>query len=162
MNPQVELFSMVKGIADGLSYLHEMGVIHADLKSDNVLISPSGAPLLTDFGISRTLIVTHTITTLGELTGSLQNTFDATTITEIQPAIPSKETDVWAFGMVVYELLAKEYPFSRQSSVQVIIAIAFGHLPRPPSNLRSHGNIGNSLWDLCTQCWNRDPLHVRS
>ncbi|TDL15431.1 kinase-like protein, partial [Rickenella mellea] len=171
MNPQVELFSMVKGIADGLSYLHDMGVIHADLKSDNVLISPSGAPLLTDFGISRTLIVTHTVTTLGELTGSvrwmayeliaphcqLQNTADATTITEIQPAIPSKETDVWAFGMVVYELLAKEYPFSPYSTVQVIIAIAFGHLPRPPSNLRSHGNIGKSLWDLCTQCWNRDP-----
>ncbi|TDL15429.1 kinase-like protein [Rickenella mellea] len=174
-NIQVDLFDMVKGIASGLAYLHEKGVVHADLKCDNVLISPSGDPLLADFGISRTLIVTHTVTTLRELMGSVrwmayellapqesdpQKIIDTTfenTITETKPAVPSIETDVWAFGMVVYELLTKQYPFAHLQPLQAIIAIVLGNLPSPPSNLQSRRKIEKSLWKLCTLCWNRNP-----
>ncbi|TDL15872.1 kinase-like protein [Rickenella mellea] len=170
LHPQVDILEMVNGVAEGLAYLHKEGVIHADLKSDNVLISPSGAPLLTDFGISRMLIVTHTVTVLKDLIGSvrwmayeliaphcqLPSNVDTTTITEMKPTVPSKETDVWAFGMVVYEILTKQHPFAGYLDVQAIAAIAMGRLPAPPSNLQSLGTIETSLWDLCTRCWDRD------
>ncbi|TDL14287.1 kinase-like protein, partial [Rickenella mellea] len=174
-NPEVDFFDMVKGIADGLEYLHKEEVVHADLKSENVLISISGTPLLTDFGISRTLIVTHTVTTLGQFLGSVywmayellapqewspQGNVDTNfvnTLKQTKPAVPSKETDVWAFGMVVYELLAKTHPFRDHTAVQAIVAIILGRLPFPPPDIQSRRGIDKSLWDLCTRCWNRGP-----
>ncbi|TDL15432.1 kinase-like protein, partial [Rickenella mellea] len=100
LNPQVDLLDLVKGIADGLAYLHKEGVVHGDLKSDDVLISPSGVPLLTDFGISRAMVLTHTVTWSRELMGSVR--WMAYELIAPQESGPQKITDVWAFGMVVY------------------------------------------------------------
>ena len=60
------------GIAEGLNYLHTEGVIHSDIKADNVLISNTGLPLICDFGISRMLAASqtlHTTTRLVEMDG---------------------------------------------------------------------------------------------
>ncbi|TDL15424.1 kinase-like protein, partial [Rickenella mellea] len=117
-NKQADILYLVRGIACGLAYLHQSEVVHADLKSDNILISPEGDPLLTDFGISRTLVVTHILTGLSNLMGSVRwmatellnpngrslddsDAEDRTLMTEFAVA-QTKETDIWAFGMVVY------------------------------------------------------------
>ncbi|TDL15451.1 kinase-like protein, partial [Rickenella mellea] len=123
-NMQADILYLVRGIASGLAYLHQSKVVHADLKSDNILISPEGAPLLTDFGISRTLVVTHTFTGLSNLMGSVR-----WMATELLAVAQTEDTDIWAFGMVVYELLTMNHPYYGMSEVQAMFRIAAGKLP---------------------------------
>ncbi|KLO09787.1 kinase-like protein [Schizopora paradoxa] len=138
-----ETLKMVHGIARGLAYLHFHGVIHSDLKADNVLVSLSGEALLTDFGISS--IIESTLTfELGS------NKFQRHTA----------ESDVWAFGMTVYELLTHESPyFHIKIEAQVILAIAKGARPTQPASpwFQSLEPFGTFLWLICQNCWFKDP-----
>ncbi|TDL15450.1 kinase-like protein [Rickenella mellea] len=166
-NHQADVFNMVKGIAEGLAYLHKENVVHADLRSDNVLISNAGVPLVTDFGLARLLVVTHTIRDVKELMRSVRwmaielvnpksnskdDTSPSTNIVE-----QTRESDVWAFGMVIYELLSKSYPFAGLPDIQVLIKIAGGGSPNPPKDIRSRPPTDQSLWDLCKRCWHKEP-----
>ncbi|KAG8717310.1 hypothetical protein FRC09_014451, partial [Ceratobasidium sp. 395] len=96
--PQANRPRLCTQVADGLSYLHKSGVIHGDLKGDNVLISNSGEPLITDFGnaalLERTLQFTSTTTK-----GQLSPRWTAPEILEGDAC--SFESDVYALGMTI-------------------------------------------------------------
>ncbi|KLO13728.1 kinase-like protein [Schizopora paradoxa] len=106
----IESLSIMSGIASGLTYLHAEGVIHADLKSPNVLISDTKEPLLADFGLSQVLY--PLFSTAGQSSNSNSPTgtvrwmarefFDESSVTAI---VPNEKSDVWAFGMVLYVCL---------------------------------------------------------
>jgi serine/threonine protein kinase len=110
-------------IASGLVYLHKKGVVHSDLKpvrvltstripisrtlylQDNILVSHDGRPLLSDFGISRIVIESNTVTGTTTLGGNVR--YMAPELLGPQAAglvhqFHTKQSDVWAFGMVVY------------------------------------------------------------
>lgn len=80
-----------------------MGVVHSDIKADNVLISNTGLPLICDFGISRILAATHSLdTTSGQLRGSSRwMAIELLSIGDSSP-VHTFESDVWAFGMTVH------------------------------------------------------------
>ncbi|KAI5116779.1 hypothetical protein M0805_008734 [Coniferiporia weirii] len=70
----------------------------------------------------------------------------------------TKETDVWAFGMTVYELLAKERPYAQISiETQVIISVMRRLLPKPPASLDTWPKKKKEAWGICTSCWIVDP-----
>jgi len=108
------LFVMAIGIARGLRYLHVKGVIHADLKTDNVLISSSGDPLLADFGISRLA----SSSTIGFTTDSVRGSTrwmacELLVISENEddgPPRHNEKTDVWSYGMTLLELISGNVP----------------------------------------------------
>jgi len=101
-----ETCAMLHGIASGLSYLHSKGIIHADLKSQNILISASKTPVLADFGLSLTLA--HSQATMTTETTSLAKGTVRWMAKELftppDGASPKHDehTDMWAFGMVIY------------------------------------------------------------
>lgn len=99
------------GIAEGLKYLHDEGVIHSDIKADNILISNDGAPRICDFGISRMLAVSQTLnsSTTGHTRGSVR--WMAIELLNIDDQTPAHtiETDIWAFGMTVHVWLSCYY-----------------------------------------------------
>ncbi|KAH8114408.1 kinase-like domain-containing protein [Phellopilus nigrolimitatus] len=169
-NPTSSKLSMVKGIALGLCYLHTMGVIHSDMKSDNVLVSKSGTPLLADFGVSRIIIESKSIETKSSLKGSVRwmaiellspdLDYDAKRKTPEHRRVLSEQADVWAFGMTVYEILTMLRPYHHLSSdYQVIFAIIRGQLPVLPGSFVSGSATVDEtiLWDLCRNCWKRSP-----
>ncbi|KAH8115034.1 kinase-like domain-containing protein, partial [Phellopilus nigrolimitatus] len=96
----------VIGIADGLQYLHGEGVIHSDLKAENVLISDDGLPRICDFGISRILVSSQTFGGISSQNNGTKGTLRWMSKELLEfcepPNTHSMESDIWAFGMTVY------------------------------------------------------------
>ena len=106
-------------LADALSRTHHLNIIHRDLKPGNVLLAADGSPRLTDFGIARLVEDRVHLTQTGILMGSP---------TYASPEVLNDEaldvrTDIWSFGVLLYEMLAGRPPFVGQTMVGVITAI---------------------------------------
>ncbi|KAL5485870.1 hypothetical protein ACEPAI_6913 [Sanghuangporus weigelae] len=143
VHPNSDIARLSLGIAEALKYMHKRNFVHSDVKAGNVLISPSGEPLICDFGISRIL-------------SSSESDFVSTTHDEPKH---SKETDVWAFGMTLYEMIAKELPYPRlKRDVQVVLAIMNGELPTLPTfqtSMHPLPSLYSTIYAICGDCWDR-------
>jgi len=79
---------------------------------------------------------------------------------DTEPLPQNEKSDVWAFGMTVYELLTQDVPYKHiRDDVRVMLAIAKGKLPSCPEfdNLSSETPYRRYMWYLCNMCWKRDP-----
>ncbi|OCB90803.1 kinase-like protein [Sanghuangporus baumii] len=107
-HPVSDIMHMVLGLVEGVSYLHKLKIIHSDIKSDNVLVSQIGEPLICDFGISRLIAASHTMAGHGlqgqssTIRGSARWMSPELLLPSGEHAVHSKESDIWAFGMTVY------------------------------------------------------------
>jgi serine/threonine-protein kinase len=116
-------------IADALSFAHAHGVVHRDIKPGNVLISPQGQVKVTDFGIARA----ETSEPLTK-TGAVLGTATYFSPEQAQGFTLDGRSDVYALGVVLYEMLTGVAPFVASSPVSV----AYKHVretPAPPSAL---------------------------
>ncbi|KAI5120172.1 hypothetical protein M0805_008439 [Coniferiporia weirii] len=162
-HPECDALHLITGISEGLAYLHEMDVVHGDIKSDNVLVDPSGNAVICDFGNSRSINATEVV--LGENTASTNGAGGSTRWTAYELiANPekyekhSKQSDVWAFGMVVYELLTKERPYAHIAiDAQVVFIVLEGQLPPPPTPVETWPKRYQEAWAICESCWVFDP-----
>ncbi len=121
-----EALEIALEVARGLSFAHQNGIIHRDVKPQNVLLNGDGQAKVTDFGIARSLD-TDGMTQTGAVLG---------TSNYIAPEQASGQrvgahSDVYALGTVVYESLAGEVPFLGES----FVAVAMKHVHEPPPNL---------------------------
>ncbi|KLO08496.1 kinase-like protein [Schizopora paradoxa] len=152
----VSIMQMTRGIVAGLLYLHNEDIVHSDLKCENIFLSDSGEPLLADFGISR-IITTTTATTSTNIKGSTRWMAVELLSDDDAGETHTMMTDIWAFGMVVYELLTRRLPFFEiKIDVRVSLAIMGGQLPSKPPSL--DGEDGQLLWQICQECWRRNPF----
>jgi eukaryotic-like serine/threonine-protein kinase len=121
-----EALEIALEVARGLAFAHDNGLVHRDVKPQNVLLNGDGRAKVTDFGIARTVDVdgmTQTGTVLG-------------TSNYIAPEQASGQrvdahSDVYSLGAVLYELLAGDVPFPGES----FVAVAMKHVHEPPPNL---------------------------
>ncbi len=121
-----EALEIALEVARGLAFAHQQGLVHRDVKPQNVLLNGDGRAKVTDFGIARSLDVdgmTQTGTVLG-------------TSNYIAPEQASGQrvdahTDVYALGAVLYELLSGDVPFPGES----FVAVAMKHVNEPPPNI---------------------------
>jgi len=152
-----ETWNMASRISSGLVYLHFKGVIHADLKCANILVTEKGRPLLADFGISVAMLHSYTTTYNARGTCSYM-AFELLAGPEDEAPKHTKMTDVWAFGMVVYELLSGLVPYGdKKSNYSVSRAIVAYQLPEIPDLDESYANYGSVLRRMCRSCWEKDP-----
>jgi len=117
-------------VLDALDHAHERGVIHCDVKADNVLLTPDGRAKLADFGIAR-VATEATLTRAGQVHGSAH--YLAPERLAGEPATPAG--DVYATGMLLYRMLAGRFPFTGDH-VAAIAAQQERGAPRPPSEWR--------------------------
>ena len=126
--PVKTALELAKQIAQALSFAHQQGLVHRDVKPQNVLLNGDGTAKVTDFGIARSLDVQHGMTQ----TGTVLGTSDYIAPEQAQGQAVDEQTDVYSLGVVLYELLTAEVPFPGES----FVAVAMRHINEPPPLLR--------------------------
>jgi predicted Ser/Thr protein kinase len=119
---------LVLPIADGLAFAHDHGLVHRDVKPQNILLSRDGEVKVTDFGIARSLHMEHGVTQTGTVLGTGE--YLAPEQASGKPVSPA--TDVYSLGVVLWELLAGDVPFVGDN----FVAVALRHVNEPPPHLR--------------------------
>ncbi|TML60429.1 MAG: serine/threonine protein kinase [Actinobacteria bacterium] len=137
-------------IARGLSFAHESGLVHRDVKPQNVLLNGDGGAKVTDFGIARSLEVERSMTQTGTVLGT--SNYIAPEQAGGQPV--DAHTDVYSLGIVLYEMLTGELPFPGDN----FVAVAMKHIQEPsPSVLDTRGDVPLRVAEMIDRALEKDP-----
>ncbi|KAK3254090.1 hypothetical protein CYMTET_36681, partial [Cymbomonas tetramitiformis] len=161
--PSQVYIPMARSMASAMLHLHSSKplVLHGDLKSRNVLLAKPYDPnsgeipvcILCDFGLSK---VKSDSSTMASTVGTTQSGRGGGTLNWTPPELMnggahSKASDVYTFGMVLYELVARQYPFLGMQDVVVMNSITQGRRPDIPNDCPS------DFAQLIQDCWKQNP-----
>ncbi len=124
-----DIARLMRTLADALDYAHRQGVLHRDLKPSNILIDREGRPYLTDFGLAR-------MAQVGESTISHDMMLGTPFYVSPEQAQGQRDltslTDIYSFGVILYELITGVVPFAGDSAYAIVHAHIYA-APEPPS-----------------------------
>ena len=126
--PEDEAVRLTLQIARALGFAHEHGLVHRDVKPQNVLLNGDGQAKVTDFGIARSLDVKGGLTQ----TGTVMGTSDYIAPEQARGSRVDAQSDIYSLGVVLYELLTGEVPFPADN----FVAVAMRHINEPPPSVR--------------------------
>ena len=151
-----ECVSILRDVARALSYAHAAGVVHRDIKPDNVLLS-HGAAVVTDFGIAKALSESRSESRSSSLTQTGTSLGSPAYMAPEQVAgDPNVDhrADLYAFGCMGYELLAGSPPFTAESP-QRVFAAHLTEKPKPIAGVRP--DVPRALAAIIMRCLEKDP-----
>jgi tRNA A-37 threonylcarbamoyl transferase component Bud32/TolB-like protein len=154
-----EAVPILRDVARALAFAHRQGVVHRDVKPDNVLLSPDGAATVTDFGIAKALDTARTagdgVQALTQTGSSLGTPFYMAPEQIAGESTIDGRVDLYAFGVMAYEMLSGRRPFDGRPGAQVLAA----HLTETPAPLATSGAgaVPVGLAELVHRCLEKDP-----
>jgi eukaryotic-like serine/threonine-protein kinase len=148
---------VLSAVAQALDYAHRRGVVHRDIKPENILLS-DGIAVVTDFGIAKAIDAAKTVapgSTLTQLGTSIGTpAYMAPEQAAGDPATDHR-ADIYAWGVVAYELLSGHHPFESRTSPQQLLAAHMSELPAPLR--RAAPDVSPALDALVMRCLEKDP-----
>jgi len=126
--PESDIVRLAAGVARGLRFAHEQGVIHRDLKPDNILIHADGSPVISDFGIARAISGYVASTGVNMTMGTPQYLSPE----QAQGRPVDARADFYALGVTLYKAATGEVPFTSTDWFE----LARMHVEDPPPSLR--------------------------
>ncbi|MEP6618011.1 MAG: serine/threonine-protein kinase [bacterium] len=145
-------------VVDALAYAHEHGIVHRDIKPDNILMSGAHA-VVTDFGVAKALSIANSATDTdgANLTGPSMAVGTPTYMAPEQAAgdpDTDHRADLYAWGLLAYELLAGEAPFGKRSAHEMLVA----HIAEIPESLHVRNpKVPLALSDVVMRCLEKRP-----
>jgi serine/threonine-protein kinase len=138
-------------ILSALAAAHALGIVHRDIKPENILISKEGRIKIADFGLARGELIGSTMTAESSV---ILGSVSYLSPEQVQRGVADSRSDVYAAGIVAYEMLTGEKPFSAESPIQV----AYMHVNEEIPRLRSkRKDIPQALDDLIASSTAKNP-----
>ncbi|KAF9645731.1 kinase-like protein [Thelephora ganbajun] len=155
----VDRVELIREITGGLIYMHDRKIVHGDLKGENIMIDKGGHARLADFSL---------ITVIPDPSTFVSTCVEGGTPSWMSPELldpeefgfeearPTKESDCYALGMVIYEVLSGQAPFPTCGPYGPLKKILRGERPARPE-----GELGkpftNDIWETANLCWKPQP-----
>jgi eukaryotic-like serine/threonine-protein kinase len=151
--PVHDALRIVTEVADALAHAHQHGVVHRDIKPENILLSGRHA-LVADFGVAKAVSEASgrlKLTSVGVALGT--PTYMAPEQASADPNLDHR-VDIYALGVVAYELLAGRAPFTGHTAQEVLAA----HMTRPPEPIRNfRSNVSPAVETIVLRCLEKHP-----
>src|SRR5438445_1192109 len=143
---------LIAKLARTVSYAHEHGILHRDIKPGNILLDAKGEPHLTDFGLARLVETESTVTRTMEVLGT--PSYMAPEQAVGNNAGVTRATDIYGLGAVLYQLLTGHPPFAGGTTFETV-RLVLDTEPRQPRLLNP--KIDRDLSTICLKCLEKDP-----
>lgn len=143
-------------MSDALQYIHQNHVLHLDLKPANILITTRGDIKIADFGCSQKVEVDTGLVSPTQRS-LLTGTFAYRAPELLKGQVPSQKADIYALGVTLWQMLARENPYGNENQHVVIFSVvAYGQ--RPPHPQIEMDPFEECYRDLYSQCWSVSQL----
>src|SRR5215204_5145348 len=142
--PITEALAVLRDMARALAYAHSQGVVHRDIKPENVLLT-GGAAVVADFGIAKALSAAAGVGTKLTQFGMTVGTPAYIAPEQAAGDDVDHRADLYAWGVIAYELLARKHPFASRTTSQQLIA---AHMTEVPATLGGEAGIAHPIRDL--------------
>lgn len=147
--PAVDALRIFHGIVEAVAYIHGHGIIHRDIKSNNIKITAAGDVKLLDFGIARA-DTSPKLTVVGDVVG----TFQYLSPEQLTGGTADLRSDIWALGVLLYEMLSGDVPFDGNSIGTLYEKITNGdYQPASTYNL----TVSPAIDGIIARCLKRNP-----
>jgi tetratricopeptide (TPR) repeat protein len=143
---------LVASLADAVAVAHSVGIVHRDLKPANILLTTSGVPKISDFGLARRLEGGDRITWTGTAVGT--PSYMAPEQANGAAGRVGPAVDVYGLGAILYELLTGRPPFRAGTALETLRQVLADE-PVPPS--RSNPKVSRDLETVCLKCLRKEP-----
>lgn len=117
-------------VASALAAAHRLGIVHRDIKPENILISKEGRIKIADFGLARGALLGSTMTAESSV---ILGSVSYLSPEQVQRSVADARSDVYSFGIVLFELLTGQKPFQGEDPVQIAIKHVNDRVPKPSS-----------------------------
>ena len=145
-----EVISIAMMTLRGIEHAHDRGIIHRDIKPQNILLDKDGRVKITDFGIAKALSETR-MTETNQVIGSVQYISPE----QAKGQNTDERTDIYSFGVMLFELLTGRLPYEAETAVSV----ALKHISEPFPEISDYRDIPVGLKNIIMKCTEKEPVN---